>query len=1354
MSLNAFQQPSRRNCRTIKHAEQFKDKHPPIADPIIECYRNNNNMIKNKNKFNGLILSDSMCKYVRSKEVSVNHVQVRISFESGCDCSRMLNYLEKQSIDQNNIILSDFIVFSLCTNDVANLGPNTALQQCRFLIERTRILFPQIKAIGWLALSPRWKPSKLFNSIEINKSNQIFNQLLYKLSKEMHFEIIDANLQHQHMHQDGLHPSIISGRNLIERAIYNWFSKQERIHSSTIQLNSRLIKPMSNININTNQFNHNYHHTTNTNNNTHHHHHPTTTTTTTINTNTNNNHYHHINHINNNNNNNNHHHHHHDQHRTTTTITTTNNNNNKNNRQYNKYNKMKQTSTYYTQEQNNNKTTEYNNQHVSNEKLHYLPGKSLIPYYPHFLRHKQEFFRKITIPIEIENKKEDIYRLSNIHYQTEYFKLESEKWKVYMIAANEKKQIEQIDTIMEINESLPVARPSPTGLARPPASLDITEFAELFDEWLPEPTPGQKRKLGHRRDDPPTPPSPRQPPPIIPRKTLPPRNPNIPKDVNILHSSFEFAIIPIECKYYFKRMREKCTFEKIKAHEKFLENKYKTLEEEREEKLYSSFPHQGRAQVVEFIRNITEKSLDNKKKDNKKRLDNLLLDQMREKATLEIKRTAALVEQEYIQNTHEKFMRTLDLKLQFDKLEKRFVENMPPPSLNSFDKLQLYAKSLKADNSHLSSLREQWKNILRKTKLDLTVLMREAKVLELEETKKEHEQLLKKLPDHLRESYDILCHVSGARHNQFAKRKLNFLAKRAISFPPQANNKALIMKDTETRILNLGPKFVPPAPQQVLERLPKEIEQMKDKVAEAWRRATKTIGREPPLVNKFCQRIDEEIRQCIATEAQRDPTLKPAIKYFQKIQKQEKIIFRQTDKSKVFHADTKENYIEKSEAYMKKTSAYIEVPTSPLKEMIEKTDKFLRNLVSTKQMPQSLLDKLRPSMTESELPHLYYNPKDHKIGEPLRPIVSGIKSPLAKIASFLDKKIRPIFDKHTPYSISNSTTLLRYLKEYKTTSESSIYTFDISDLYTMIPQKEAVLAVYNSFFVLQLPGLEVKYYKQVRGGAMGSACTQVLADIYVRKWESSFVQQQQNQQELYFRFRDDVFLTTKLPPEKIKNTLEELNRSDRNINIQWEGGKSVDYLDVTVTIDIPNFKTTIYRKLAAQPYVLPFNSSHPSHIMRNIPYAAALRLTRICSQSDDLREELDRLRIMLLLNKYPPKFVDQQITRFYKDLTGEKSSDALLGKEHGKYREITLNEQWNKKTKRPIDFKTDILCHFSYTPALARFDTNFHQIWNEIFEGTPLDNTHIVYANRLTDSLKQLLVKKRPSKQVLKLPPQ
>ncbi|CAF5156026.1 unnamed protein product, partial [Rotaria magnacalcarata] len=145
----------------------------------------------------------------------------------------MLNYLEQQSIEKNFLLQSNFILFSLCTNDVANLGPNLAIEYCRLLIERTRQLFPRLKSIGWLALSPRHKPSKLYNSSEIDNKNKEFNQLLNKLSNEMNFQIINANLQKQHMHDDGLHPSIHSGRILIERAIKNWFSKQKDTVSSS-----------------------------------------------------------------------------------------------------------------------------------------------------------------------------------------------------------------------------------------------------------------------------------------------------------------------------------------------------------------------------------------------------------------------------------------------------------------------------------------------------------------------------------------------------------------------------------------------------------------------------------------------------------------------------------------------------------------------------------------------------------------------------------------------------------------------------------------------------------------------------------------------------------------------------------------------------------------------------------------------------------------------------------------------------------------------------------------------------------------------------------------------------------------
>ena len=377
-----------------------------------------------------------------------------------------------------------------------------------------------------------------------------------------------------------------------------------------------------------------------------------------------------------------------------------------------------------------------------------------------------------------------------------------------------------------------------------------------------------------------------------------------------------------------------------------------------------------------------------------------------------------------------------------------------------------------------------------------------------------------------------------------------------LGFPPQVNNKVLSLSDEERRILNFGPKFVPSNPKQALDRLDSEISIMKDKVAEAWRRETRTVGRNPILVEQFAHRLENELRNKISEETTIDKVVETTLKRFRNEQKKGTVIFRQTDKSKVFHVDKPENYIKKSITYMKKTDAYIEIEKSPLSSMIEKTEELLRNLVNRKLLPGKYFDKLKPNPKEAELPHLYYNPKDHKVGEPLRPIVSGIKSPTQKISAFLDQIIRPIFDKFTPYSLTNSIELLKHLKKHGTTEQTLLYTFDITDLYTMIPQQESILAICemlgqnkinkvngdipintvrtlfrhvleNAFFALQLPGEEVKYFKQVRGGPMGSECTQVLADVYMRKWEKQFKEQQDREGELYFRFRDDIFLTTK-----------------------------------------------------------------------------------------------------------------------------------------------------------------------------------------------------------------------------------
>ena len=111
--------------------------------------------------------------------------------------------------------------------------------------------------------------------------------------------------------------------------------------------------------------------------------------------------------------------------------------------------------------------------------------------------------------------------------------------------------------------------------------------------------------------------------------------------------------------------------------------------------------------------------------------------------------------------------------------------------------------------------------------------------------------------------------------------------------------------------------------------------------------------------------------------------------------------------------------------------------------------------------------------------------------------------------------------------------------------------------------------------------------------------------------------------------------------------------------------------------------------------------------MKNIPFSGLLRAVRICSHKEDLREEIEKIRITLLLNKYPPKFIDNHFKRFFETLTGERESKLLLSDKHNEYRDRVLDVQWNRKEKQKINFDKDILLHFTYTPSLARFGSKF-----------------------------------------------
>ncbi|CAF1463248.1 unnamed protein product [Adineta steineri] len=106
------------------------------------------------------------------------------------------------------------------------------------------------------------------------------------------------------------------------------------------------------------------------------------------------------------------------------------------------------------------------------------------------------------------------------------------------------------------------------------------------------------------------------------------------------------------------------------------------------------------------------------------------------------------------------------------------------------------------------------------------------------------------------------------------------------------------------------------------------------------------------------------------------------------------IIVQKTDKSKVFHLGKLQDYHKKSSEYMNKTAAYTCLGANdPSADLIDRTNKYLLDLRLAHWITQKQYEELSIKPNEVKLAHLYYLPKAHKSGTPLRPIVSGLQTP-------------------------------------------------------------------------------------------------------------------------------------------------------------------------------------------------------------------------------------------------------------------------------------------------------------------------------------------------------------------------
>jgi hypothetical protein len=699
-----------------------------------------------KKLIHGIILSDSMASKCRMFNVNTPDViHIELAAESGCNCERMADWMAsaegKSKINGNSVVL-----FSLGTNDVAQLGVDLTLKRCEWLVEYTRRTFPGIKTIGWMALSPRWKPSRFYSGDEIANLHREFNERLYMLSKKINIDIVDAQLKIDDIRiEDGLHPTLSSGRQKFENAQRQWFARQAMDLSPQIE-----------------------------------------------------------------------------QHTKYTII-----NNNLINSQPKQQQQQPRKDTGQVQQLNSTQPFIVN--HTKSEKrFHHplLPSRQLIKFYPHKLKHPNQLFRDSLPPETVDREK--VFLIANLYYQYRHFEEETKKWREYEIVASrkeiqQKRKIHFCDDEREnslhnntIDREIPQVR---TGPDSPRWVRNETFDSETHNESQDRETT-KKRKLidtslspvgftvrarknmydaqveGDEGDDQeqpiedynplrqstPTNHNPNQPlhsPPHVytqrvvrrPSTTIEIESPSVTsKDIHIEKlRSFDFPIIPIECKYI---LGNTCNAESIKKHRIFLEKKT----EQTETKLNNEMKEISREQagiVKQYIINNIDPIVETFKKSNRKRLDNLILDQMKEQARRQIKTRCDIDELEKVRRLEEQYERTLNVHFQLRKLEKRMNLNMPPPYLNVMDKLQLRSKEL--DNNEIEQFTEQWNNIIRHAKKDFTSIMIFAKTAEVEKLEKRYKESLETLRECIREPFDTLIHTIKTRHDQITEKKIHFL---------------------------------------------------------------------------------------------------------------------------------------------------------------------------------------------------------------------------------------------------------------------------------------------------------------------------------------------------------------------------------------------------------------------------------------------------------------------------------------------------------------------------------------------------------------------------------------------------
>ena len=254
--------------------------------------------------------------------------------------------------------------------------------------------------------------------------------------------------------------------------------------------------------------------------------------------------------------------------------------------------------------------------------------------------------------------------------------------------------------------------------------------------------------------------------------------------------------------------------------------------------------------------------------------------------------------------------------------------------------------------------------------------------------------------------------------------------------------------------------------------------------------------------------------------------------------------------------------------------------------------------------------------------------------------------------------------------IQDTSDFLRKLGDLKDIpSKASLVTLDVCSLYTNIPNLEGLNAAYDALGAL-------------RDESAKPSNLSLMELLNLVLTLNNFQFKYRLKPLAWYRYIDDVFCIWQHGDIELNNFVEHLNNTHDTIKFSMETSKvEISFLDTMVKLDNGEIITDLYCKPTDRNNYLPFNSAHPYHCKKGLPYGQFLRLRRICSRDEDFLTQSAKKAALLLQKQYPMELLINSYLKAQAkervDLLQPKGNQGSEEKESAIFLTTTYNPAYN-----------------------------------------------------------------------------